>query len=47
MFCKNCGKHIEYDSVYCDECKIKLVFKDGRFIFVDENNKEVEVKKYE
>ena len=29
------------------ECKIKLVFKDGRFIFVDENNKEVKVKKYE
>ena len=24
MFCKNCGKYIEYDSVYCDECKIKL-----------------------
>ena len=29
------------------ECKINLVFKNGRFIFVDENGKEVEVNKYE
>ena len=29
------------------ECKINLVFKNGKFMLVDENGKEVEVKKYE
>jgi hypothetical protein len=29
------------------ECKINLVFKNGRFRLVDKNGKEVEVKKYE
>lgn len=27
--------------------EIKLVFKDGKFMFIDKNNKEVKVKKYE
>lgn len=29
------------------ECKINLVFKDGKFMFIDKNGKEVKVKKYE
>ena len=39
MYCKNCGKYIEYDAVYCDECKKILEDNDQKDHYFDDVNK--------
>ena len=43
MYCRKCGKQIDYDSEYCNECKNDQLFFDGKSVLTEEKQENADI----